>query len=172
MGRYIIRRLLWVVLLVFVISLLVFIIFNVLPSGDIAALKAGRNSTPAAIAAIRHQLGLDDPLIAQYGRYMRDLVVHFDFGHSYTNDADVKELIFTAMPNTLFLVVGAAFLWLMAGIAIGMLSAVKRGSASDRIAMGGALVAISAPVYWLGLVMLYLFSQDLGRIHIFPGAGS
>src|SRR3954469_12644362 len=166
MGRYIIRRLLWVVVLLFFISLLVFVIFYVLPSGDIAALKAGRNSTPAAIAAIRHQLGLDDPQYVQYGRYMRDLLFHFNFGHSYTNDADVKELIFTAMPNTLFLVVGAAFLWLMAGIAIGMLSAVKRGSASDRFAMTGALVFISAPVYWLGLVFLYLFSNDIDKVHI------
>jgi peptide/nickel transport system permease protein len=171
-GRYILRRLLWVVLLVIVISLLVFVIFNVLPSGDIAALKAGRNSTPAAIEAIRHQLGLDQSLPHQYWLYMKDLVLHFDFGHSFTNDADVKELIFTAMPNTLFLVAGAAILWLLSGIAIGMLSAVKRGSLADRLAMGGALVAISAPVYWLGLVMLYLFSQDLGRIHIFPGAGA
>jgi peptide/nickel transport system permease protein len=172
MGRYIIRRLLWVVLLVFVISLLVFIIFNVLPSGDIAALKAGRQATPAAIEAIRHQLGLDDPQYVQYGRYMKDLLFHFNFGHSYTNDADVKELIFSAMPNTLFLVAGAAILWLASGIAIGMLSAVRRGSLADRVAMGSALVAISAPVYWLGLVTLYLFSNDLGLIHIFPGSGA
>jgi len=172
MCRYTIRRLLWVIALVFTISLLVFVIFNVLPSGDIAATKAGRQATPAAIEAIRRQLKLDDPKHEQFGRYIGDLVTDFDFGHSYTNDADVKELIFTAMPNTLFLVAGAAVLWLLSGLAIGMLSAVRRGSLADRIAMGGALVAISAPVYWLGLVLLYLFSDDIGQLHIFPGAGS
>src|SRR3954452_11060008 len=172
MGRYIIRRLLWVVVLMFFISLLVFLIFNVLPSGDPAAIRAGRQSTPAAIEAIRHQLHLDESLAAQYVRYMKGLVLHFDLGHSFTNDADVKTLLFDRIPNTLFLVIGAALLWLAAGIGIGMLSAVKRGSAADRIAMGGALVAISAPVYWLGLLSLFLFSNDLGKIHLLPGSGS
>jgi peptide/nickel transport system permease protein len=172
MGRYIIRRLLWVVVLMFFISLLVFVIFYVLPSGDPAALRAGRNSTPAAIAAIRHQLGLDDPLYEQYWRYMKGLVLHFDLGHSFTNDADVKSLLFDRIPNTLFLVIGSAILWLASGIFIGMLSAVKRGSKSDRFAMGSALVAISAPVYWLGLLSLFLFSKDLGVIHLLPGSGS
>src|SRR3954465_9208656 len=172
MGRYIIRRLLWVVVLMFFISALVFVIFYVLPSGDPAPLRAGRNSTPAAIAAIRHQLGLDDPLYEQYWRYMKGLVLHFDLGHSFTNDADVKSLLFDRIPNTLFLVIGSAILWLASGIFIGMLSAVKRGSKSDRFAMGSALVAISAPVYWLGLLSLFLFSKDLGVIHLLPGSGS
>src|SRR3954465_13990494 len=172
MGRYIIRRLLWVVVLMFFISALLFWLFCAPRAGAPAALRAGRNSTPAAIAAIRHQLHLDDPLPQQYWRYMKGLVLHFDLQHSYTNDADVKTLLFDRIPNTLFLVIGAAILWLAMGIGIGMLSAVKRGSAADRIAMGGALVAISAPVYWLGLLSLFLFSDDLGRIHLPPGPGA
>jgi peptide/nickel transport system permease protein len=172
MGRYIIRRLLWVVVLMFFISLLVFAIFYLLPTADPATLRAGRQSTPEAIAAIREQLGLDDPWYQQYFNYMKDLVLHFDFGTSFTNDAPVRDLLLDRIPATLFLVVGAALLWLFLGVAIGTLSAVKRGSASDRLAMGTALVFISAPVYWLGLVMLYLFSNDIGKVHIFPGAGS
>src|SRR3954451_15295187 len=112
MGRYIIRRLLWVVVLMFFISLLVFVIFYVLPSGDPAAIRAGRNSTPAAVAAIRHQLHLDESLPQQYVRYMKGLVLHFDLGHTFTQDADVRALLFDRIPNTLFLVVGAAILWL------------------------------------------------------------
>jgi len=172
MGRYIVRRLLWVVVLMFFISLLVFAIFYLLPTADPATLRAGRQSTPEAIAAIREQLGLDDPWYQQYFNYMKDLVLHFDFGTSFTNDAPVRDLLLDRIPATLFLVVGAALLWLFLGVAIGTLSAVKRGSASDRLAMGTALVFISAPVYWLGLVMLYLFSNDIGKVHIFPGAGS
>src|SRR3954465_3520532 len=118
MGRYIIRRLLWVIVLMFFISLLVFVIFYVLPSGDPAALRAGRNSTPAAIAAIRHQLGLDDPLPEQDWRYMKGLGLPLDLGTSSTNDADVRTLLLDRIPNTLFLVVGAAILWLAMGIGI------------------------------------------------------
>src|SRR4051794_4112940 len=123
----------------FFISLLVFVIFYVLPSGDPAALRAGRNSTPASIAAIRHQLGLDDPLPQQYWRYMKGLVLHFDLGHSFTNDADVKSLLFDRIPNTLFLVIGAALLWLAPGIGLRVVSAGKRGRRPRPTATGGAV---------------------------------
>src|SRR3954469_2074922 len=172
MGRYIIRRVLWIIVLLVVITFLTFLIFYLLPSTDPATLKAGRNATPERIAAIRHQLGLDKPWYEQYWIFLKNLVLHFDLGHSYTQDADVKTLLLDRIPRTLFLVVGAAFLWLIAGVVIGSISAVKRGSVVDRIAMGGALVAISAPVYWLGLVMLYLFANDIGKIKIFPGVGA
>jgi peptide/nickel transport system permease protein len=76
------------------------------------------------------------------------------------------------LPATAGLALGGVFVWLLVGIPIGIISAIRRGKLSDRIAMGGALVAISAPVYWLGLVMLYLFSQDIGKVPIFKGAGS
>src|SRR3954466_6988603 len=156
MGRYIIRRVLWIIVLLLVITFLTFMIFYLLPSTDPATLKAGRNATPERIEAIRHQLGLDDPWYQQYWIFVKNLVVHFDFGHSFTNDADVKTLLLERIPRTLFLVIGAALLWLLAGVVIGTISAVRRGSILDRVAMGGALVFISAPVYWLGLVMLYL----------------
>ena len=172
MASYIVRRLLWIVVLLLVISGLVFVLFNVLPSADPAALRAGRNPTPAQLEAINRQLGLDRPLFIQYLDYMRDLITKFDFQRSFVNDEPVRDLILDRLPVTFKLVGGAVVIWLIIGLSIGMISAVKRGTLLDRIAMGGALVAISAPVYWLGLVSLYLFSKDLGRFPLLPGSGA
>ena len=172
MAAYILRRLLWTVLLLLVITAVTFLIFYVLPSGDPAKLRAGRAPSPEVIAAIRHQLGLDKSLPIQYWDYIKKLVLHFDFGNSYTNNTSVKSQMFDRLPNTIFLVLGAAVIWFVSGVVVGIVSAVFRGSFWDRLLMGGALVAISAPVYWLGLVSLYLFSTDIGVWHVFPGAGS
>jgi peptide/nickel transport system permease protein len=172
MAAYIFRRLLWTVLLLLVITAVTFLIFYVLPSGDPAKLRAGRAPSAETLAAIREQLGLDKPIYVQYWDYVKGLVLHFDFGNSYTNNQDVKSLIFDRLPNTVFLVVGAAIIWFTAGVTVGIVSAIFRGTFWDRALMGGALVAISAPVYWLGLVCLYLFSKDIGVWHIFPGAGA
>jgi peptide/nickel transport system permease protein len=172
MAAYIFRRVLWTILLLLVISAVTFLIFNVLPTGDPAALRAGKDPSRALLEAIRQQLGVDQPIYVQYFHYVRDLVLHFDFGESFTNNISVKSLIFSRLPNTIFLVLGAAVLWFVVGVSIGVVSAVARGSFWDRFLMGGALVAISAPVYWLGLVMLYLFANDIGLVKIFPGAGA
>jgi peptide/nickel transport system permease protein len=172
MTKYVIRRLLWVIVLLFLVSALTFVIFYLLPSADPAQLRAGRQPNPAVVAAIRHRLGLDKPWYVQYFRYMKDLILHFNFGYSYTNDVSVNHEIFSRLPATISLAVGAAVVWLVTGIGIGTVSAVRRRSLFDRAAMGSALVAISAPVYWLGLVALYLFASDVGQIKIFPGVGS
>ncbi len=172
MVRYIIRRLLWMVVLLFVISAITFLIFYALPSADPAALRAGRQGSPELIEQIRHTLGLDQPIYVQYYRYAKDIVLHFDFGYSYQNNAPVREQIVTRLPATISLTVGAVVVWLAIGLPVGIISAIKRRSLLDRLAMGGALLAISAPVYWLGLVALYLFSNDIGAIKIFPGAGT
>ena len=172
MGAYIIRRLLWTLLLLWVVSGLTFIIFNVLPSADPALLRAGRRAEPEILQGIRETFGLDRPLYVQYLDYLRDVFLHFDFGRSYRNDTDVRAQLLDRLPNTLYLIGGAVVVWLIVGLSIGMISAVKRGSLLDRLSMGTALVAISAPVYWLGLVVLYLFSNDIGRFPIFPGSGS
>ena len=172
MVRYIIRRLLWVVVLLFAVSFLTFVIFYLLPSADPAQLRAGRQPNPELVKEIRHNLGLDDPWIVQYFHYMRDLVLHFDFGYSYQNNVSVKQQIFDRVPATASLAIGAAVIWLVVGISVGTISAIRRRSILDRVTMGGALVAISAPVYWLGLVTLFLFSSDIGKFHIFKGAGS
>ncbi|HWC87268.1 MAG TPA: ABC transporter permease [Solirubrobacteraceae bacterium] len=172
MTTYIIRRLLWVIVLLFLVSFLTFVIFYLFPSADPAVLRAGHQPSPQLIAAIRHQFGLDKPWYVQYYNYMKALILHFNFGFSYQNNISVRTQIFDRLPATISLVVGGAVVWLGSGIAIGTLSAVKRGSLFDRVAMGGALVAISAPVFWLGLVSLYLFASDIGKFPIFPGQGS
>src|SRR3954468_16319059 len=157
MLSYIIRRLLWVVLLLFVVSALTFVIFYLFPSADPAQLRAGRQPNPQLVEQIRHQLNLDKPFYVQYWLYMKQLVLHFNFGRSYLNNIQVKQQIFDRLPATISLTAGAAVIWLLVGITVGTISAVKSRSLVDRVAMGGALVGISAPVYWLGLVALYLF---------------
>jgi len=161
-----------VIVLLFVVSALTFIIFFVLPSADPAQLRAGRQPNPQLVEQIRHNLGLDRPKIVQYGDYMKQVFLHFDFGYSYQNTISVKEQIFQRLPATISLAIGAAVVWLTIGITVGIISAVRSRSLIDRASMGTALVAISAPVYWLGLLALYLFSDDIGRFKIFPGAGS
>src|SRR3954449_9123386 len=172
MLRFIIRRLLWVIVLLFVVSLVTFVIFYLFPSADQAALRAGRQPNPQLVEQIRHQLGLDNPWYQQYFDYMKRLVLHFDFGHSYQNDIDVREQIFDRFPATASLAGGAAVIFLITGILVGTISGTRPHSLLDRITMGGSLVAISAPVYWLGLVSLYLFANDIGKIKIFEGSGT
>jgi peptide/nickel transport system permease protein len=169
---YIIRRLLWGLVLLVIISFITFVIFYTLPASDPAQLRAGRQPTPELLASIRHTLGLDRSFIVQYWLYMKKLILHFDFGHSYQNNVEVKSEIFDRIPATASLAAGAVVVWLTIGISVGIISATRRGKLSDRLAMGGALVAISAPVYWLGLVSLFLFSKDFGKVKIFQGAGS
>ncbi|MGA8334538.1 MAG: ABC transporter permease [Solirubrobacteraceae bacterium] len=172
MGRYIIRRLLWVIVLLIVVSAVTFLIFYALPSADPAVLRAGRSPNPALIASIRHNLGLDKPIYVQYWRYMKGVVLHFNFGYSYQFSQPVRTMIFERLPATISLTVGAVVVWLLIGLPIGILSAVRSRSVMDRTAMGGALLAISAPSYWLGLVALFLFANDIGIVKIFDGAGT
>lgn len=172
MLRYIIRRLLWVIVLLIIVSFVTFAIFYLLPSGDPAVLRAGRSPNQQLIAEIRHSLGLDKPFIVQYWLYMKAVILHFNLGYSYQFSTSVRGLIFDRLPATISLTVGGVIVWLLIGLPIGMISAIKRRSLLDRVTMGGALVAISMPVYWLGLVSLYLFANDIGVVHIFDGAGT
>jgi peptide/nickel transport system permease protein len=172
MIQYIVRRTLWMIALLFLVSAITFGIFYALPSADPAALRAGRSPNPELVEQIRHQLGLDRPLYTQYFDYMKNLVTKGDFGYSYQNNISVRTQIFQRLPATISLAIGAAVLWLTIGITVGIISAVRPRSLVDRLAMGAALVAISAPVYWLALVALYLFADDIGRFPLFPGAGS
>src|SRR3954447_15057724 len=172
MGRYIIRRLLWVILLLLVISAVTFIIFYELPSAAPAALRAGKSPSPEQLRQIRHTLGLDEPVYVQYWRYLKGIVLHFDFGYSFQDSQPVRKEIFDRLPATISLTAGAVVVWLLIGLPVGIISAIKRRSIADRSAMTLALLAISAPVYWLGLVGLYLFANDIGVIHIFKGAGT
>jgi peptide/nickel transport system permease protein len=172
MAAYIARRLIWVVFLLFVITLITFVIFSVLPSGDPAVARAGRQPTPELVATIRETLGLDKPWYVQYVKYLDRLVFHFDFGYSYQTNEPVKDQIFERVPATIALAVGGMLFWLAIGLPIGIFAALRAGTWADKAAMTLALVAISAPVYWLGLVALYLFSEDIGRFPILPGSGA
>jgi peptide/nickel transport system permease protein len=172
MTRYIVRRLLWGVLLLILVSALTFVFFRIFPTADPAILRAGRNQNPKIIAEIRHDLGLDKSLLTQFWIYMKGIFLRFDLGFSYYSGASVKSLIFNRLPATISLVVGGAIVWLATGITVGIISALRPRSLLDRTAMGTALVLVSAPEYWLGLIALYLFSADIGLVRIFPGSGS
>jgi peptide/nickel transport system permease protein len=172
MTRYIIRRILWGILLLLLVTALMFVLFRVLPTGDPARLRAGRNASPQVIAAIRHDLGLDKSLPAQFWIYMKEVFLHFNLGYSYYSNAPVRGLIVERLGATFSLMVGASFIWVATGLPIGIVSALRRRSWLDRASMGTALVFVSAPEYWLGLIALYLFAADIGQVKIFPGAGS
>ena len=172
MTAYVIRRVLWGIVLLFAVAALTFVIFYILPSADPAVLRAGRNANPKVVAAIRHDLGTDQPVYTQFWDYIKRLLLHFDLGYSYYSDASVKSLIADRLPATISLTVGAVVFWLLIGIPVGIISATRSRTWLDRAAMGTALVFVSAPVYWLALLVLFGFSSDIGRIPIFPGANS
>jgi peptide/nickel transport system permease protein len=174
MAAYIARRLIWMVFLLFTITLITFIIFSVLPAGDPAVARAGRQPSPEAIELIRERFGLDKPLPIQFINYIGDLLPFVGgngvyFGFSYQNQTDVLPEILKRVPATMFLTLGAVLLWLAIGIPIGVLSAIKAGTWIDRLVMGLALIFISAPVYFFGLVALFLFDDQIGKWKILPG---
>ncbi|MEW6060220.1 MAG: ABC transporter permease [Actinomycetota bacterium] len=174
MGRYLIRRMLFFVLVLFVVSILTFIIYVKLPSVDPALRAAGRHPSPELLATIRHKFGLDQPLYMQYWNFAKGLIpwpglfLNKDVYFSYSSHVAVKEEIFSRLPITVTLAMGAAALWLLIGIPIGIVSAIRPRSAIDRSAMVFALFGVSAPVFWLAMVLLYIFWFKLG---IAPASG-
>jgi peptide/nickel transport system permease protein len=186
--RYTVRRLLWAFAMLIIVSAVVFVIFYVFPTADAATLRAGRNASPEQIDNLRESLGLNASIPEQFARYMTQVFTPFDWFHAdefnggtgplnfgisvFQSNTPVKEIILDRLPATVFLVVGAVILWLTIAIPVGIISAVKRRSILDRVTMITTLAFISAPVFWLGLVALYLFAQDVGVWKIFPGIGS
>jgi peptide/nickel transport system permease protein len=162
MWRYIVRRLLWVVVVVLLITALTFAIFFVLPSTDPAVTFAGRNPTPELIAEVRKNFGLDEPVWRQYGLFLQHVFTGDEYGwpglgFSYATRSPVRDQFFDRVLVTVQLAVGATLIWLVVGIPVGIVSAVRRRSLLDRTAMLAALLCISVPVFWLGLVALWLF---------------
>jgi peptide/nickel transport system permease protein len=174
MARYFLRRLIGMFALLVIVSGVTFVIFNVFPSTDPAVLRAGRQPTPELIERIRSDLGLDRPLHVQFAGYLADVFGRLDFGRSYQTNEDVLDMIFDDLPATVSIVIGGVIVWVTAGVSIGVLSAVKHRSVFDRLAIGLSLIAISAPVYWLGLVSLYLFAPNFGvfGLNFLGGQGS
>src|SRR5438128_12158790 len=136
MTGYIIRRVLWGAALLVVVTGLLFLMFRFLPTADPAKLRAGRLQNPKIIAAIRHDLGLDKSTFAQFWLYMKNVFLHFNLGYSYYSGAPVKELILDRLPATISLVFGGAVIWLVTGVAVGVVSATRARSRLDRASMG------------------------------------
>ncbi len=172
MTRYIVRRILWGLLLLVLVGAATFVLFRIFPTANPARLRAGHDPSPKVVAEISHNLGLDRPLSTQFWLYMKALFLHFNLGYSYYSQASVRSLIFDRLGATASLTIGAAVIWLTCGLSVGIVSALRRRSRLDRASMGTALVMVSAPEYWLGLIVLYLFAADIGQIKVFPGAGS
>ncbi|HEX6527431.1 MAG TPA: ABC transporter permease [Streptosporangiaceae bacterium] len=182
---FIIRRLIMTVFLLLVVSMLTFAIFFLVPRlggetpYELAAQYVGRTPIPSEVHAVETKLGLDAPIWLQYGRYVKGIVVgvHYNsgtdvsycpfpcFGFSFRNDQPVWPQMTSNIPVTVSLALGAAVLWLIGGVATGVLSALRKGTFFDRLSMGVALAGVSLPVFFTGLVALYLFSY---RWSLFP----
>jgi peptide/nickel transport system permease protein len=156
-----------------IITMVTFAIFYLLPTQDPAIRFAGRAPTPALVQEVREQLGLADPIYVQYGRFVRNLVLGDEYGwpglgFSFATRTPIRPEILERTVVTFQLAAGAAVVWLMLGIPIGIISALKRRTMADRLAMGFALFGVSAPVFWLGLMALFIFWEKLGWL---PGTG-
>jgi peptide/nickel transport system permease protein len=171
MLRFLLRRVGFGVVVMWLVATTVFIMYFIAPH-DVARTLAGRQASEATIAAIRHNLGLDRPVIAQYGSFLWR-ALHGDFGYSYTNAEPVTSLISNGLPVTASLVIGGAVLWLFMGVGIGVLAATRPRSMMDRTATGFSLFFYSMPTFLLGevLLLLFFFRLHLIGIDLFPGAG-
>ena len=185
MIAFIIRRLLAAVLLLVVVSIITFGIFFLVPRlagqtpTQLATQYVGRDPSPQAVAAVQHKLGFDQPLVVQYGRFAKGIVLgaHYDFGpdreycpppcfgYSFKNHQPVWPLMLDRLPVTMSLAAGAAVIWLVAGVAVGVLSALRRGTLFDRAAMTGALAGVSLPIYFTAQLALLIFVY---KLKIFP----
>jgi peptide/nickel transport system permease protein len=186
---YIIRRLIAAVILLLVVTAVTFGIFFVLPklagqtADQLAQQYIGKNPTPEDIAAVKRNLGLDEPVYVQYWDFVRGLVggatydqgptsVRCDapcFGYSFKTHMEVWPELVDRLPITISLAIGAALLWLVSGVLVGVVSALKPGSFFDRAAMGGALAGVSLPIFFTAQLFLLLFSYKLeifGRTYV------
>jgi peptide/nickel transport system permease protein len=171
MTRFMVRRILLGLLVLWVITTLVFVMFFVAPH-NVARLLAGRQATPQTVALVKHRLGLDQPVLTQYGTYLRNLV-HGNLGYSYYNSTAVRTLIWQRIPVTASLAIGAAIIWLIIGVSSGVLAAVRPRSLTDRVVTATALFFYSMPAFLLGVVFLYFlfFRLHLAGITFFPASG-
>ena len=157
MLRAVIRRILGLIAVLFAVSVLVFVIFNVIPGGDPALRLAGRHPTQENIRQIRHDWGFDKPLYVQYADMMNHLFIQRDL-ISYQDQTPVIPAIERGIPRTLSLALGSAIIWLVCGVTIGVLSGLYQGRWLDRSLTVVALGGIVIPIFWLGAVLLYLLT--------------
>ena len=166
MTGFVLRRLAQMVVVLFAVSVLTFLIFNVIPNGDPAARMAGKSPTTSQVEAIRAEWGFDEPLPVQYVKTMEHVLGGSAI--SYFTQLNVREEIVKGLPRTLSLAIGAAILWMAFGVALGLLGALRAGRVSDRLLTFLALVGISLPVFWLGALLSYYLGFKAGW---FPNGG-
>ncbi|MFI6601086.1 ABC transporter permease [Nonomuraea sp. NPDC050536] len=184
MVTYIIRRLIAAVMLLFVVSIATFAIFFLVPrmagmsSDDLASRYVGKAANAQVIHDTAIRLGFNDPLVVQYGRFVKGIFTGIDrnygpgvehcpapcLGFSYVNQNPVLPDLLDRLPTTLGLALGAAVIWVLFGVATGVLSALRRGSFFDRFSMGIALAGVSLPIFFTGIVSLAIFRDQLGLV--------
>jgi len=165
MQRYIVRRVGEAILALFALSIIIFLMVRL--TGDPALLMLPPDAGADALEDIRHSMGLDKPLIAQYGLFIRDYATG-SFGDSLRSKTPVSDLIKDRLPNSLKLVGAAALIVLLIAIPLGVLSAVYKGTWIDTLATGFAVLGQAIPVFWLGILMIQLFTVKLGWL---PSSG-
>ena len=166
MIAYLARRLIQSALILLGVSLITFALLYLLPADPVRQI-AGRSATAQTVENSRRELGLDQPFLVQYGRYLLGLV-QLDFGRSYLQRSEVSELSAARLPATLLLMLGAIVCELVLGLTMGLVAALKRGSATDQTLMVGSFVGVSAPQFVVGLLLLYVFAV---RLDWFPIGG-
>ncbi|PKP68404.1 MAG: glutathione ABC transporter permease GsiC [Alphaproteobacteria bacterium HGW-Alphaproteobacteria-4] len=160
MAGYLIRRLIQAALILLGVSLVTFFLLYLLPADPVRQI-AGRSATAQTVQNIREQLGLDQPFVVQYWRYLSGLV-QGDLGRSYLQKSEVAVLIWARLPATLLLMAGAISCELLLGLTMGIVAALRRGSMTDQTLMIASFVGVSAPQFVVGLLLLYVFAVKLG----------
>jgi peptide/nickel transport system permease protein len=166
MVRFLIQRFLSLLLVLFGVSVLVFLMVQLVP-GDPARAILGMSATAEKVAEIRNQLGLDKPLIVQYFSWING-IVHGNLGRSYSLSQPVASILFPKLQNTIILTVGSLIFCILVGVILGILAGTKQYSFLDRISMFVSLIGASIPVYWLGLILVAIFALNL---HWLPVGG-
>ena len=166
MARFVVRRLFSMLVVLFAVSVLTFLIFNVIPNGDPAVRMAGKQPTESQIEAIREEWGFDENIVVQYGTTMEKLFTGDMV--SYFTQLDVVDEIIKGIPRTLSLAIGAAIIWMAFGVGLGLFTAMRAGKVSDTLLTVLALIGISMPVFWIGALMNHYLGYELG---LFPNGG-
>ena len=155
MIRHMVQRVLWMIIALVGVSIITFVISYLLP-GDPARVIAGPQAPESVVRSIHHQLGLDQPVYVQYGKFAWN-AIRGDFGLSYRTEQEVLPAIWTHFPYTAAVAIGGLVVELLFGVALGIVAAVRRGKPTDGIAMTIALIGLAVPSFWLGLILLYVF---------------
>jgi ABC-type dipeptide/oligopeptide/nickel transport system permease component len=160
MGRYIIKRILWLIPVVLGVSILIFTIMYFVP-GDPAQVILGQSATQQQIAELHESMGLNDPYIVQLGRFLKETFLEFNLGTSYINKVSVRDSLLQRFPQTAIIALVSCFLQVAIGIPLGVTAAVHHNKWQDRLSVVGAMIGISIPSFWLASMLILLFAFKL-----------